>query len=289
MPDAGNPLHASQRDVADGIALAPLPKRKAFLTPHSHARVGELLPVNSPLRSIHFFMLQRLRLGSLASVDRKHVFNVSLRVMDWLISITIAAVVSSATCGCSPREVARDHHGWESPLTWSDAVVWGATGVGALPRVVRRKSDGKLMELIDWSSGLGSIAESSSGVVGEVVHATETDPMYVDINPIRNGDVLKFVLLTGYKLESESRGAGLSVSSHGVYEDAAAWERWRPQESDDDGFWTLRPVQLLTDADLAAMAKWIGGGVEPPAGARRGARVQQFRFRRPINRESAAR
>ena len=36
--DPGNHVHDSQPDAADRLALAPLPKRKAFLAPHKHVR-----------------------------------------------------------------------------------------------------------------------------------------------------------------------------------------------------------------------------------------------------------
>lgn len=199
-----------------------------------------------------------------------------------LVCLLLCVVVATVGCGGRPGGSHSTLRHWESPLAWSKVVAMGAVGEGGLPRVIRRDFDGRLMQLVDWTSAFGPLSDTASGLSGEIGAASEMDPVYVDINPILNRDVVAFVNATGYTLDSDGEGVGLSIGQSGEYVDSPTWQRWRPARIDARSPWMLQPAQLLTLRDLHAMAKWIGCGLQPPPGATSGQRVGLLHFRRPM-------
>ena len=67
MLDPGNHVHNSQLDATDGLALAPLPKRKAFLAPHTDGR------------RLHRELLQAELMTETGEVDWSGIVNIALR------------------------------------------------------------------------------------------------------------------------------------------------------------------------------------------------------------------
>lgn len=147
---------------------------------------------------------------------------------------------------------------WAKPLGPIDEDAAG------LPARVRRVRDEADMILIAAGSFMMGPPEGDRTAYDEETPRHQvflTSPYYLDVAEVTNGQFSRFVSATNYRTVAEIDGYSVVGSADGRTFERRSGAMWRTRlhEAMPDSEWVRCPVVLVSYADAAEYAKWVGG------------------------------